>query len=169
MDALATEPKIVHFSCHGIVDYDFPTQSLLLTSDWETKPLTTARLQALNPKSSKSYSEPRLAFLSACFAANGGVENQQDENIHLASSMHHAGFSNVVGSTWYVEQGAALAVVEGFYKNLGRMVKGGHIEGRQVAEALHFAVLEYRETTRSSGNRNRGAPLYWAPFICFTD
>ncbi|KAG0276376.1 hypothetical protein BGZ95_007622 [Linnemannia exigua] len=96
---LAAEPKIVHFSCHGTVDYDFPSQSLLLTSDWKTDPLTTARLQALSSKSSKAHSESRLAFLSACFAANGGVENQQDENIHLASSMQHAGFSNVVGST----------------------------------------------------------------------
>ncbi|KAK3844562.1 MAG: CHAT domain-containing protein [Linnemannia gamsii] len=166
---LAAEPKIVHFSCHGIVDYDFPAQSLLLTSDWKTDPLTTARLQALSSKSSKAHSESRLAFLSACFAANGGIENQQDENIHLASSMQHAGFSNVVGSTWYVNEEAALAVVKGFYEKLGRKINGGHIDGRRVAEALHFAVLEYRETTRTPGNKGQGDPLYWAPFVCFTD
>ncbi|KAI7828942.1 CHAT domain-containing protein [Gamsiella multidivaricata] len=112
LSALATQPEIVHFSCHGLVDYNFPTQSLLLTSDWETDPLTTACLQALNSRPSKPHSGSRLVFLSVCFTANGGVENQQDESIHLASSVRHTGFSNVVGSTWFVEQGAALAVVE---------------------------------------------------------
>lgn len=167
--ALATQPEIVHFSCHGLVDYDYPTQSLLLTSDWETNPLTVAHLQALNSRSNKSHSESRLAFLSACFTANGGVENEQDENIHLASSVQHAGFSNVVGSTWYVEEGAALAVVERFYDILGKTVQAGHVDGRQVAEALHFAVLEHRKTTKLVANRGRGDPVNWAPFLCFTD
>jgi CHAT domain-containing protein len=84
--------------------------------------------------------------------------------IHLAGALQLAGFPNVVGSLWYVGQEAAFAVVERFYQRLCQSEKE---LGRFTAEALHFAVLDFRETTRTAGNRMKGDPVSWAPFVHF--
>jgi CHAT domain-containing protein len=105
-----------------------------------------------------------LAFLSASFTANAGVENMQDESNHLAGALHLAGFPNVVGSSWYVGEAAALEVTRRFYEELA---KEGEQWPKEVAKALHFAVMDFRETTRTAGNRMRGDPISWAPFCHF--
>lgn len=156
--AIARQPQIVHFSCHGEVDYDQPLLSKLLTKNWQTSPLTVAQLQVLDIEKS------RLAFLSACFTANAGVEYMQDEGNHLAGALHLAGFPNVVGSSWYVGEAAALDVANRFYEELA---KGKGTSSKEVAKALHFAVMDFRETTRTAGNRLRGNPVSWAPFLHF--
>jgi CHAT domain len=159
LDAAASEPDIVHFSCHGEVDYDRPLQSHLLTADWQSSPLTAERLQLL--KTRKSW----LAFLSACFTANAGVENRQDEHTHLAIALQLAGFPNVVASLWYVGQDAALAVIQNFYQRLCEEDRN-RVHG--VADALHHAVLDFCETTRNAANRMKGDPVSWAPFLHYT-
>lgn len=158
LSAIAKQPHIVHFSCHGEVDYSQPLLSKLLMSNWKTSPLTVADLQMLNIKRSQ------LAFLSACFTANAGVENMQDEGNHIAGALHCAGFPNVVGSSWYVGELAALEVTRRFYEEL---VKAGENWTKDVAKALHFAVMDFRENTRTAGNRMRGDPVSWAPFLHF--
>jgi len=158
LSAIAKQPHIVHFSCHGEVDYSQPLLSKLLMSNWQTSPLAVADLQMLNIKRSQ------LAFLSACFTANAGVENMQDEGNHIAGALHSAGFSNVVGSLWYVGELAALEVTRRFYEELA---KAGENWTKDVAKALHFAVMDFRETTRTAGNRMRGDPVSWAPFLHF--
>jgi hypothetical protein len=150
---------IVHFSCHGEINFDYPSQSALLMTDWEANPLTVGDLQLLDVKTSQ------LAFLSACFTANAGVENLQDETTHVAAALQIAGFPNVVGSLWYVGQEAALAVVKRFYKFLSE--GKGELSSRSIAESLHFAVLDFAETTRTAANRMRGDPVSWAPFVHF--
>ena len=152
-------PAIVHFSCHGETNYDDPSQSQLLMADWEVHPLTVAKLQRLNMQSSQ------LAFLSACFTANAGVEGLQDEIEHLASAMQVAGFTSVIGSLWNVGQDAALVVVTNFYKNLAEDCEG--FEAKRVAKALHLAVRALGETTRVGANNWKGNPVIWAPFIHF--
>lgn len=148
---------VVHFSCHGVVDYEEPLDSRLLLEDWETQPLTLRDLLPLDLPSSK------LAFLSACFTAHGGIESIQDEEDHLACGLLLAGFSNVVGSLWYVGEERAYDVAEGFYGTLASARKP--LTSRAVAEALHFSVLELREKTKNSGNKFQGDPVYWAPFV----
>ncbi|KAH8901500.1 hypothetical protein GQ53DRAFT_851280 [Thozetella sp. PMI_491] len=161
LSAMAKEPPILHLSCHGEVDYDWPLQSNLLTEDWQIDPLTVSKLQLLN------LGKSRLAYLSACFTANAGVENQQDESVHLAGALQLAGFSNVIGAAWYVGEQASLEVMTRFYHHLARAnMDAGW--SRVATEALHFAVLDFRETTRTAGNRGRGDPVTWAPFMAFT-
>ncbi|EPE37121.1 hypothetical protein GLAREA_09284 [Glarea lozoyensis ATCC 20868] len=158
LEVIARQPQIVHFTCHGEVDYDQPLLSKLLTRDWQTSPLTVAQLQVLNIERS------RLAFLSACFTANAGVENMQDENNHLAGALHRAGFPSIVGSLWYVGEEAALEVTRRFYEELAKEEQEWP---EHVAKALHFAILDFRETTRTAGNKMRGDPVSWAPFSYF--
>jgi CHAT domain-containing protein len=154
LSAIAKQPHIVHFSCHGELDYSQPLLSTLLMSNWQTSPLTVADLQMLNIKRSQ------LAFLSACFTANTGVENMRDEGNYIAGALHCAGFWNVV----YVGELAALEVTRRFYKELA---KAGENWTKDVAKMLHFAVMDFRENTRTAGNRMRGDPVSWAPFSHF--
>ncbi|KAJ6124109.1 hypothetical protein N7471_011426 [Penicillium samsonianum] len=156
LEAIMKEPKVVHFSCHGEVDYDRPLLSKFLTRDWKENPLNISRLQTLD------IGKSELAFLSACFTANAGVENLQDEHVHLAAVLQLAGFLNVVGSAWYVGEEAGLEVTKRFYERLGQDQRDW---ATTTVEALHFAVRDFRETTRTAANRMRGDPVIWAPFL----
>lgn len=151
--------SIVHFTCHGETDYSEPFKSMLLLQDWESNPLTVADLQQLELK------EALLVVLSACFTANAGVEKMQDEIIHLASALQVAGFVSVVGSLWYVGEKDALEVVKGFYQRLKFDAAG--LSPGQVAKALHFAILDFRQSTRTAGNGGKGNPVAWSPFVHF--
>jgi CHAT domain-containing protein len=119
LSAMKTEPALSHFSCHGEVDYDSPLQSKLLTADWEVNPLNVNQIQL------RYLEKPQLAYLSACFTAHGGVENQLDESVHLAGALQHAGFPNIIGSAWYVGEEALLAVVQRLYTLLGQSLSSG--------------------------------------------
>ncbi|PUU77277.1 CHAT domain-domain-containing protein [Tuber borchii] len=159
---LENPPPIIHFSCHGETDYDDPTESKLLLSDWETSPLNVSQLQRLSLQGSK------LAYLSACWAAHGGGNLELlNENIHLVSACQLAGFPSVIGSLWYVGQDASLLAVERFYKEIGKGGNGGGFDVLEAGRALHFAILGLRESTKSAGNDFKGDPVRWAPFVHF--
>ena len=155
---LQQKHTIVHISCHGYVNYIDPSNSMLLFKDWEEDPLTSTRLRELKIQS-------KLAVLSACFTANSGIDTLQDEMVQLTSILYISGFSNVVGSLWYVGEGYAKRFMESFYKCLCRQ-QGGVIISRNVAQAFHQAVLDLGASTCNDGNHMKGAPVLWAPFIC---
>lgn len=150
--------SIVHFSCHGHVNYIDPTESMLLFKGWKGDPLTVGRIGDLNIDSD-------LAFLSACFTANGGIEGVQDEPKHMTASLHAAGFRNVVGSLWYVSQEHAMLFVKAFYQYLAAH-SAGAVTSRSVAEATHVAMMDVAMASRTTGNRNLGDARVWVPFIC---
>ena len=158
---LENPPPIIHFSCHGETDYEDPTESKLLLSDWETSPLNVSQLQCLSLQGSK------LAYLSACWAAHGGNPELRSENIHLVSACQLAGFPSAIGSFWYVGQDASLQAVERFYKEIGKGGNGGGFDVLEAGRALHFAILGLRESTKSAGNDFKGDPVRWAPFVHF--
>ena len=158
---LENPPPIIHFSCHGETDYEDPTESKLLLSDWETSPLNVSQLQCLSLQGSK------LAYLSACWAAHGGNPELRSENIHLVSACQLAGFPSAIGSFWYVGQDASLQAVERFYKEIGKGGNGGGFDVLEAGRALHFAILGLRERTKSAGNDFKGDPVRWAPFVHF--
>ena len=161
VDELENPPSIIHFSCHGETDYEDPTGSKLLLSDWETSPLDVGQLQHLSLQDSK------IAYLSACWAAHGGNLHLRNENIHLVSACQLAGFPSVVGSLWYVGQDASLQAVERFYKGIGESGNGGGFDVLEAGRVLHFAILGLRESTKSAGNDFKGDPVRWAPFVHF--
>ncbi|EPS40257.1 hypothetical protein H072_5936 [Dactylellina haptotyla CBS 200.50] len=158
IEVLKSSHHIIHISCHGYVDYSYPSQSLLAFSDWQSNPLTVEKLSDLKVQT-------RLIVLSACFSANSGVENLQDEMMHLTSAFYASGSSSVLGSLWQVEQDIARKFFSEFYGYLsGNSGKRSFV--RLVAEACHFATLRVAEKTKGLGNDMKGAPREWAPFIC---
>ncbi|KAK6530479.1 hypothetical protein TWF694_003831 [Orbilia ellipsospora] len=150
--------KVIHISCHGYVDYNDPSRSMLLFSDWKTNPLTVERLGRVKVSS-------QLLVLSACFTANGGVENLQDEMVHLSSALYLSGSSSVMGTLWQVGEEHAREFFSEFYKYISEH-EGSKNFVRVVAEACHIAAKTLARKTSNLGNDMRGAPREWAPFIC---
>jgi CHAT domain-containing protein len=130
---------------------------MLLFDDWEVNPLTVQIMDGLRINS-------ELVVLSACFTANSGVDNLQDECIQLASVLFDVGFPRVIGSLWCIAEEQTRDFVKAFYQYLGEN-HHGNITTRCVAEACHAVTLEVGRCSRNDANIV-GEPLYWSPFIC---
>ncbi|GKZ75539.1 hypothetical protein AnigIFM56816_000192 [Aspergillus niger] len=148
------ETDIVHFACHGFCDPVDPSDSHLLLQNNRTSP------PVVDPLSVKRISElvlrqARIAFLSACSTAQVTAHRLTDEAIHLASAFQVAGFGHVIASLWSADDAACAAIARAFYGYLAQE-PARLFSNRSVAEALHDAVLEVRQTER---------PGVWASFV----
>jgi tetratricopeptide (TPR) repeat protein len=162
IQTLTQDTAVIHFSCHGEVDYDFPWRSKILLRDWEEDPFTVQDVHELHLANRQNS---QVAFLSACFTANAGVENLQDEMNHLVTALQTAGFMSIIGTFWDVQQRSAYEVVKFFYSELAG--RDGDFDAKDVATVLHFAILRFRENTREVGNDMKGNPMIWGPFVSF--
>ena len=148
--------ELVHLACHGTLSHGDPSQSGLLMKDWKIAPLTISDLTLLKLKI------PRLAYLSVCHAAGTFALNLLDEGITLAGACQLAGFPTVIGTMWQVNDLYAANVAKSFYASL---IAGGVLDVERASEALHGAVRELREATRSFSKNVSDDPFLWAPYI----
>jgi CHAT domain-containing protein len=150
---------IVHFSCHGGMDYVNPSNNFLVlqrpgrhaSSPPEQDMLTVQQI-------SEAKSENGLlAYLSACWTAEQRAVNLADEALHLASAFQITGFLHVIASRWPVLDDLSVEVAKGFY---GKIAKSYCREAKNeaFAVALHDTILELHSNLRS-------CPLAWAPYI----
>ncbi|MGW4905027.1 CHAT domain-containing protein [Streptomyces sp. NPDC004270] len=145
--------EIVHFACHGAHDPTDPSRSLLLLHDHEHDPLTVANLAEMRLGSA------RLAYLSACRTAFMESMELIDEAIHLTSAFQLAGFPQVIGTLWEINDEMASRMAADFYTELG-MVPNGHsgLDTDAPAHALHHTVRNVRD-------RYPTAPYLWAAHL----
>ncbi|MET9618600.1 CHAT domain-containing protein [Kitasatospora indigofera] len=147
-DVLAALPAhpMAHFSCHGTADLRDPAESRLILHDHQSDPLTVADISALQLTGA-------LAFLSACDTSLVSPR-LVDEAVNLTGAFHLAGYQNVIGTLWPVNERAAMHITTGFYRHL---TAGGTIrpDTANSARALHFAVRALR-------SRQLLAPTQWA-------
>lgn len=155
----SSDIRFYHLSCHGEVDFEDSSQSRLLLTDWETRPLMVNLLR------DRMLVTDRTAFLSACYTVHAGVENEQDECDNLVNALQVAGFCGVIGSLWSVREQSALELVRGFYHHIKHSMQV--FETRLNKEALHFATLALAKASCNAGNESQGNPLLWAPFVYF--
>ncbi|MFF0776503.1 CHAT domain-containing protein [Nonomuraea wenchangensis] len=99
---------LVHLACHALSDPEGLTGGLVLTGG---EPLAVADIVRLN------VAGGRMAFLSACGAAQGSV-TILDQAIHVCSAFQLAGYSDVVGTLWPVADGVAYALTEDVHTRL---------------------------------------------------
>ena len=130
----------VHFASHATSEAAQPSDSSLELVDG---PLRVREIMRLRIEGA------RLAFLSACETAYGG-NRLPDETIHVASAFQLAGFSNVIGTLWSIDDGAARRVAEFWYDAL--------MQGHPHAVALHLATEQIRR-------RYPANPALWAAHI----
>jgi len=143
------EHSIAHFACHAVSDEQDPLASRLLLFDHEDSPLTVGRLLQVKATA------PRLAFLSACSTAQTS-RDLMDEALNIVSAFRVAGFRQVVGTLWPVEDKAAALVVKDFYACY-RAAEDDWSAGT-AAYALH-------EATRKARERYLDQPLFWMAHV----
>ncbi len=143
---------VVHFACHGIADPDDPAAGRLLLHDHRSTPLTVAAIAQLDLPGAE------LAYLSACSSAQS-TSRLPDEMIHLAAAVHMAGFRQVVGALWPIDDAAASTLAIDFYSEI--LIAGtGTIDVSRCAEALTTVVRRMR-------NKYPALPSRWASHVIF--
>ncbi|WP_143685327.1 CHAT domain-containing protein [Streptomyces sp. 1222.2] len=143
--ALPTHP-VAHFSCHGLADARDPAASRLILHDHETAPLTVKDISALRLTGA-------LAFLSACDTSATSLQ-LVDEAVHLTGAFHLAGYQNVIGTLWPVNDRTAADLAADFYAHL-TLDGTTYPDTAESARALHQAVHSLRA-------RFLLAPTHWA-------
>ncbi|WP_121395752.1 CHAT domain-containing protein [Micromonospora sp. M71_S20] len=118
--------RIAHFACHGHSDPVDPSRSHLRLD----VPLSVADLHAVR------LDDADLAYLSACRTAAIDVADLADESIHLTSAFQLAGFTQVIGTLWEIQDEIAAKVSADFYRAVGQV---------GAARALHVTVRGLRD------------------------
>jgi CHAT domain-containing protein len=124
---------VVHFSCHGAMNWNEPLQSgLLMAHDG---------LLTVQDVFDSQLSTARLAALSAC--ETGIVSSQlPDEVVMLPSALMQAGFLGVISTLWSVDAVSTAILMERFYYYWQR-------ELLPPADALLCAQQWVRDTTNN--------------------
>ena len=137
--------SVIHFACHGVQDIYQPLDSGLILHDGR---LTLSKLMHTK------LPNAQFAFLSACETAEG-EEDYPDEAVHIAAGMLAAGFRDVIGTMWEVNDAAAANVADLVYK---RIFKDGKLLVNRIPLALHRAVERLRREYPNNF-------MFWMPFI----
>jgi CHAT domain-containing protein/tetratricopeptide (TPR) repeat protein len=108
LDQLPTA-SLVHVACHGVYDWDRPSQSGLELA--RARRLSVAQIAA----SPGSMRATRLIFLSACETAIAGQTSTPDEFLGVLPAFLHCGVQAAIGTLWPVFDDAAMLVACRFY------------------------------------------------------
>lgn len=129
--------RIAHFACHGLSDWDDPSRSCLLLRDHQENPLTAGVISGLE------LAGADLAYLSACSTTDTSPR-LADEAIHITSAFQLAGYRNVIGTPWPVNDAPAMRIARDFY---GYLTDNGTQppDTSAAAPALHRAIRRLRE------------------------
>ncbi len=145
---------VSHFACHGISDSDDPSRSRLLLHDHLTDPLTVSAVSSLR------LGHARLAYLSACGSALSTNQALLDESIHLTSGFQLAGYDQVIGTRWVINDAIAARVAAEVYAGLAGP-DGAGLETSRGARALHDAMRSVLRASPALLN----LPSLWAAYV----
>ncbi|KAH8816665.1 CHAT domain-containing protein [Xylogone sp. PMI_703] len=154
--------NIAHFACHGISDYNDPSQSgLILQEARASTQKPRAEVLSVQRVFQEHFSKPQIAYLSACSTAQNGADRLKDEVLHAVSGFQVAGFKHVLGCMWPSDDSVCVKVARSFYTTIGQ---SHHLwkDDRAVALAMHNAVLAIQENAEY-----RKRPLLWAQYVHF--
>ncbi|MEL7354113.1 MAG: CHAT domain-containing tetratricopeptide repeat protein [Cyanobacteria bacterium J06560_5] len=132
---LSTLPDydVLHFSCHGYVNFARPLDSGLLMSNDE--------ILSLRDFFNTDLQGVRLAILSACDTGLSGTK-LPDEVVSLPTGLLQAGVAGIVASLWSVADLSTMILLTRFYYCW-------QIEGLEISQALQQAQKWVRDTTNS--------------------
>jgi CHAT domain-containing protein len=131
-----------HFACHGTQDLARPSHGALILYDGALTLRDIANLRLPHVE---------FAFLSACDTSRGGVV-LADEALSLAATLQVAGFRDVIGTLWSIDDAFAPIVSDLVYEHLSGQNAG------DPAAALHAAIGAMRR-------QHPEAVLIWAPYV----
>jgi CHAT domain-containing protein len=131
---------VVHFACHGALDFRTPSNSHLILQKTESNLsqhvqdfLTVHQISEVNLK------HPLIAYLSAWSTAENKVRHLADEVLHLASGFQVPGFGHVIASMWAAGDEFCVKIAESFYKIVAGTWDQQNFD-ESVARALHVSM-----------------------------
>jgi len=129
--------RIAHFACHGLSDWANPAASRLVLHDHAHAPLTVTALMRLH------LADADLAYLSACSTTETNPA-LTDEAVHLTAAMQLAGYRQVIGTLWPINDTASARMATDVYTHLTH--NGTHPARTQdSAHALAKAIRALRD------------------------
>ncbi|GFH38494.1 CHAT domain-containing protein [Streptomyces pacificus] len=131
-----------HFACHGRQDLGHPSRGALILHDG---PLTLRDIVNLR------LPHAQFAFLSACETSRGGIV-LADEAISFATALQLAGFRDVVGTLWSIDDTLASDITDLVYEHMSRR------PAPNPATALHAALHAVRA-------HHPDDVMGWAPYV----
>lgn len=134
----------VHFACHGHSDPANPSDSHLVLHDQALRVVDVSRLRLPGA---------RFAYLSACDTART-TETLSDEAIHPAAAFQIAGFAQVVGTLWRVDDAVAPSLTQQIYTDL-------------LSSGAGTAAAAVHRTIRALRDRYPNLPSLWAAHVHF--
>ncbi|MGW1779341.1 CHAT domain-containing protein [Streptomyces sp. NPDC002143] len=146
LSRLAAHPW-AHFACHAGVDPDDPHRSHLLVHDHAAHPLDVREISRLRLERSE------FAYLSACATAVTG-RDLADEALHVVTAFQLAGFPQVVGTLWQINDTIAVEIAERVYAQLA----ADGFDAARTGVAVHAAIGLIRD-------RYPSFPTLWAAHI----
>ncbi|KAJ2931097.1 hypothetical protein H1R20_g5979, partial [Candolleomyces eurysporus] len=148
----------IHLACHAFQNTVEPLRSGFALHDGRLE--LSKLIQTRHSRNDGSS----IAFLSACQTSTGDVR-LSDEAVHLAAGMIAAGYTEVVGTMWSIQDRYAPKVAEDFYKYLfaGSEREGGPYGGRG-AYSLFQSLNQLRRTLKPDSPISY---LAWVPYVHF--
>jgi CHAT domain-containing protein len=140
--------EVVHLACHGQSAWDMRAGSKLLLHDHNENPLTISALSRLR------LTGAELAYLGAC-STTSTHPSLVNEAVHITAAFQIAGYRNVIGTLWSINDALATWTAHTVYSLL---TKDGGLDTTQAAHALHQATRQLRDTYPDD-------PLLWAAHI----
>jgi tetratricopeptide (TPR) repeat protein len=141
---------VVHFACHALSMGGRLNAGCLILRDYRSNPLTMEHITALN------LNHARLAYLSACETALAHPR-LADEAVHLSGAFQLAGYWNVIGTFWPIDDAISTTIAHSFYDHLTHQGKTPP-DTDVAARALHNAV-------RLARDRYVNLPTLWASYF----
>jgi CHAT domain-containing protein len=145
--ALPSHP-VAHFACHALSAGAESDASRLIVSDDATNPLTVGSISALD------LPHAELAYLSACSTAS---PDPDDEAGHITSAFQVAGYRNVIGTLWPVDDRTASLVAREVYARLTR-------DGTR-APATEESFVALHQAVRHIRAESIGQPARWIGYV----
>ncbi|RXW23183.1 hypothetical protein EST38_g2665 [Candolleomyces aberdarensis] len=147
----------IHLACHACQSPVEPLRSGFSLYDGR---LDLSKL--IQTRHSRTHDGASIAFLSACQTSTGDVR-LSDEAVHLAAGMMAAGYTEVVGTMWSIQDRYAPKVAENFYKCLFAGSEGGRYGGHG-AHSLFQSLDQLRRTLNPNSPTSY---LAWVPYVHF--
>jgi tetratricopeptide (TPR) repeat protein len=148
--AALPEHRVAHFACHGLSDGADPAASRLLLHDHVSAPLTVTAVARLH------LTDADLAYLSACSTTQTSPA-LIDEAVHLTAAVHLAGYRQVIGTLWPINDTAAARIATDVYTHLTDA-------GTHPPRTEHSAYA-LTEATRSLRDDYPASPTRWAAHL----
>lgn len=147
--ALDESADVIHFSCHGILDENYPqNSSLVLSSDGST----ASEVGLLHAwEISELKLDAALVVLSSCESGLGHPLNGEGV-LGLTRAFQYAGARSVVNTLWRVSDLSSYWLMKAFYHQL--------MSGYGKDEALRLAQLNILRHEQKKVRH----PYYWAAF-----